>query len=142
MTTEPPHNWTEDYEYGDEGKAKLNCIKCGTQFLGWKLKTICRVCAVPVFPVGIRHITHVAIKYGNHDHSVQYSLPAPSRHSHVIRIIKEDTENPFSFDVQGFLDNEGIFVNRREALDIALKANQIIDINNIRANRLFSEDLW
>jgi hypothetical protein len=90
----------------------------------------------------VLHITHVAIKYGNHDHLVQYSLPAPSRHSDVIRIIKEDTENPFCFDVQGFLDNEGIFVDRREALDIALKANQIIDINNIRANRLFSEDLW
>jgi len=81
-----------------------------------------------------RHITHVAIKY---DGKV-YSLPRPNRHHHVIRLIG----GIHGSDMQGFLDNEGNFLDRFEALQVALSAGQVIDPVNIRAHRLFSEDLW
>lgn len=43
---------------------------------------------------------------------------------------------------QGFLTSKNRFVTREEALEIALKQNQVIDITQIRGNRLFSEDLY
>jgi len=46
------------------------------------------------------------------------------------------------FEVQGFLTSGNRFVNRKEALKIALNANQIIDKDNIRGKQLYSEDLY
>jgi hypothetical protein len=43
---------------------------------------------------------------------------------------------------QGFLTSKNRFVNRQEGLEIALRENQVIDISQIRGNRLFSEDLY
>jgi hypothetical protein len=43
---------------------------------------------------------------------------------------------------QGFLTSKNRFVSREEALIIALRENQVMDINEIRGNRLFSEDLY
>ncbi len=43
---------------------------------------------------------------------------------------------------QGFLTSKNRFVGREEALEIALKENQVKDIDDIRGNRLFSEDLY
>ena len=43
---------------------------------------------------------------------------------------------------QGFLTSKNRFVTREEALIIALKENQVMDIKEIRGNRLFSEDLY
>lgn len=43
---------------------------------------------------------------------------------------------------QGFLTSKNRFVSREEALEIALKQNQVIDHSQIRDNRLFSEDLY
>ena len=45
-------------------------------------------------------------------------------------------------EVQGFLTNTNKFVNRKEALDIAIKANQVLDINEVRSIGLHSEDLY
>lgn len=84
-------------------------------------------------------ITHVAILYNG----TVYSLPKPNRHHGVIRMIFEQTGSGISGpDVQGFLTDSDTFVNRVEALEIALRENQVLDPSNIRANRLFSEDLW
>ena len=44
--------------------------------------------------------------------------------------------------VQGFITSKNRFLTREEALIIALKENQVIDINEIRGNRLYSEDLY
>ena len=44
--------------------------------------------------------------------------------------------------VQGFLTSKNRFVTREEALQIALKENQVINIDEIRGDRLFSEDLY
>lgn len=43
---------------------------------------------------------------------------------------------------QGFLTSKNRFVSREEALQIALNENQVIDITQIRGDRLFSEDLY
>lgn len=84
-------------------------------------------------------ITSVAIKF---DGQV-WSLPPPARHHDVIRWIAESNGVGINGpDEQGFISSDGVFVSRKEALEIALKANQVLNINNIRAGRLFSEDLW
>lgn len=80
------------------------------------------------------YITHVAIRYAGKT----YSLPKPNRHHHVIRMIG-GISGP---DIQGFLDDSGVFLNRADALEVALRAGQVLDIDNVRAGRLFSEDLW
>jgi hypothetical protein len=43
---------------------------------------------------------------------------------------------------QGFITNLGRYVEREEALQIALAANQVLDIKEVRGNRLHSEDLY
>lgn len=45
-------------------------------------------------------------------------------------------------EVEGFLTNTNRFVDRKEALKIALVANQIKDIGNVRPIGLHSEDLY
>lgn len=43
---------------------------------------------------------------------------------------------------QGFLTSKNRFVGRVEALQIALKENQVLDLKEIRGNKLHSEDLY
>ena len=87
-------------------------------------------------------ITHVAIKY---DGKI-YSLPSPNRHHHIIRMIA--AENGVGIkgpDVQGFLDKDGNFLNRREAYIYAKEHCQIIRKylpGQYDGDSLFSEDLW
>jgi len=87
-------------------------------------------------------ITHVAIRFNG----ITYSLPAPNRHYHVLQsMVKEFGEfiyDPEDDSCEGFLDENGKFYNREEALAHALEHNQVKDINNIRLKMLFSEDLW
>jgi hypothetical protein len=131
-----PRDWLDNLD-GEDGFVPLNCQECFLVFRGWKLKKICRICSIPDFPEGIRHIRCVAVIH----EGVTYSSPAPDRHHHVLREIYK-IKKECTFNTQGFLDNEGVFVNRKEALDIALAAKQVKDINNIHAFQLFSEDLW
>ena len=44
--------------------------------------------------------------------------------------------------VQGFVTTSGRFVNRRDALIIALENNQVLDKREIRGDELYSEDLY
>lgn len=84
-------------------------------------------------------ITHVAIRF----RGIIYSLPAPNRHHNVIRLIVDSTgASSIDGEEQGFLDATGRFLSRRQALVSAKLHNQIKDPSNIRAGRLFSEDLW
>lgn len=41
-----------------------------------------------------------------------------------------------------FLTSTGRFVNRKEAMKIAIGANQILDLSETRGDQLFSEDLY
>lgn len=43
---------------------------------------------------------------------------------------------------QGFLTSKNRFVSREEGLQIALCENQVMDLREVRGNRLFSEDLY
>ena len=43
---------------------------------------------------------------------------------------------------QGFLTSKNRFVSREEALVIALRENQVLDKNEIRGDKLYSEDLY
>lgn len=87
-------------------------------------------------------ITHVAIRFGG----TVYSLAAPNRHHDVIRHIVETTgaETVTSMgEDQGFLDDEGIYWTRRQALKIAVRENQLKEgALGPQLGRLFSEDLW
>lgn len=85
-------------------------------------------------------ITHVAIRCNGK----VYSLPKPNRHHHVIWMIAKEIDNRVdaSGDDQGFLDENGVYYDRRSALILALKNNQVKDMKDIRAGRLFSENLW
>lgn len=57
-------------------------------------------------------------------------------------LVRERQELGIYEKEQGFLTSKNRFVGREEALEIALRENQVKDINDIRGNRLFSEDLY
>ncbi|CAB4196687.1 hypothetical protein UFOVP1290_207 [uncultured Caudovirales phage] len=86
-------------------------------------------------------ITHVAIKFRD----ILYSLPKPNRHHHIISDIVEKTGVEYvSFEesIQGFLDDEDNFLNRKQALRHALLNNQVLDKSKVFAGELTSENLW
>jgi hypothetical protein len=86
-------------------------------------------------------ITHVAIRF----EGKVWSLPAPNRHHHVIRHIAEETGARYvdaHDEDQGFLDESGRYLNRKQALVSALLNEQVKDPSKIRLNMLFSEDVW
>jgi hypothetical protein len=68
-----------------------------------------------------------------------WSLPAPARHHHLIVLIVTETGQRVD-GRQGFLDHEGNFLTREEALVEALKCRQVKEISGKK--KLFSEDLW
>lgn len=54
----------------------------------------------------------------------------------------ENGENSVGKSIQGFLTNKNRFVDRKEAAEIAVKANQIIDLGRFNPNILYSEDIY
>lgn len=87
-------------------------------------------------------ITHVAIRFQDKI----YSLPKPNRHHDVIRHIIE-TNPGLSYvdamgDDQGFLDESGRYLNRKQALLTAKVNDQLLEGRPIIHNQLFSENLW
>lgn len=87
-------------------------------------------------------ITHVAIRF----QGKVWSLPSPNRHHHVIRLIIDSDSSVTHVDArdedQGFLDADGRYLNRRQALYNAQVNNQLKPDVKIRMNQLFSEDIW
>lgn len=61
------------------------------------------------------------------------------RHANILWQSKNVSRNP---NHQGFLTSKGRFVNRKEALIIALENEQVIDKSQIRGDNLYSEDLY
>lgn len=83
-------------------------------------------------------ITHVAI---NHDDSGRiWSLPAPYRHHHVLRVMAYLGEPIPVRGTQGFLTNSGEFLMRKAAAHLALNSGQASQLH--APPNLFSEDLW
>ncbi|MGB3042488.1 MAG: hypothetical protein WBB98_04820 [Xanthobacteraceae bacterium] len=66
----------------------------------------------------------------------------PARHHTLLWAISEiDSELRLGPESQGFTTSMGRFVDRKEALRIALDAKQI-DKPKYQPHQLFSEDLW
>lgn len=86
-------------------------------------------------------LTHVAIRHGDQI----WSLPSPYRHHHVIGMIADLTgatrvQGDLTRD-QGFLDSNGRYLDREEALPVA-KAHGQLKGGKIIGGVLTSEDLW
>jgi len=84
-----------------------------------------------------QQITHVALKDGKK----VYSLPAPNRHHDVIGMIG----GTHGQEVQGFLDANGVFLNRKQAFVVAQMTGQLNrrpGPGHYQGPELFSEDLW
>jgi len=85
-------------------------------------------------------ITCVAILNKNTE-SV-FFLPKPNRHYNLFKVIKKT-----GYDIQinsceqGFLTDDGKFVDRKTAKKIAIESGQILKGSH-DLEELFSEDLW
>ena len=86
-------------------------------------------------------LTHVAIRFRDE----VYALPAPARHHHVVRLIVEKL-GVDSVDVgeddEGFLDESGRYLTRRQALVSAEWNDQLRPGTVVRAGQLSSENVW
>ena len=76
---------------------------------------------------------------------VTLSMPPPARHYHIVNTLCDTLGAPEDAryaapDDQGFLTDEGRFVGRLEAMDIAREAGQLKKQPPCKA--LFTEDLW
>ena len=70
-----------------------------------------------------------------------YTLPKPNRHHNIIKHIadKEGSYRPTKA-IQGFVDEHGNFLTRKEAAKIVIENGQL---DKLRwPPHLFSEDLW
>lgn len=92
--------------------------------------------APPPAPERTCKITHVAMKCGEN----VYSLPSPKRHSDVLHLVYSQGETFRGTEGQGFLDSDGRFLDRIEAMKVAVAAGQV----GVHTERdyLLSEDLW
>lgn len=79
-----------------------------------------------------------------------WSLPRPNRHNDLFRMFNNDytQENHPELSSrivgseQGFIDEKGAFLNRKEAAIVAKKTNQILHGEYSEVEILYSEDLW
>jgi len=85
---------------------------------------------------GKRYVACVAIK--TQDGKV-YNLPRPARHGNLFSLIHP--KNRRFCATQGFLDNEGNFLNRVEARELAEKSDQLLPRDG-GLDELYSEDVW
>ena len=70
-----------------------------------------------------------------------FSVPRPGRHHDVISLMIEAGWLAPIRGVQGFITDDGAFVDRTAALEIAKANGQIVQKHG-SANLLFSEDMW
>ena len=82
-------------------------------------------------------IKEAAVKFEKHG---VHSLPRPHRHHTVLRKFPmSDIAN----SIQGFIDENGSFLNRKDACQRAIETGQItLPKRTSPQNQLFSEDLW
>ena len=92
----------------------------------------------------MKQITHVAIIISGK----LYSLPKPLRHGDIYKaksLLEGSKQRTKATppDIQGFLDEDGVFLNRRDALKRVLEIGQtIVNLSAIRGDKLYSEDVW
>lgn len=90
-------------------------------------------------------ITAVAVRHSGR----VFSLPRPNRHHHVLWMIADKFKLYYvdaRGDDQGFLDDTGRYLTRREALAVATACGQLIrqELGSAgsKLGELYSEDLW
>lgn len=80
-----------------------------------------------------------------------YSLPPPARHADVMRVIWASRPGEYVGQDQGFVLNDGRYVDRKTAHRIAKRSGQLIpreggyrcgEVNDRDGSDLFSEDVW
>jgi hypothetical protein len=59
-----------------------------------------------------------------------------------LRLVKDRLNNGIEEKSQGFITSHNRYVEREEALIIALANDQVLDLKEVRGNRLYSEDLY
>ena len=71
-----------------------------------------------------------------------YSVPNPGRHNHVFALMckKFPDGRPFIDEEQGFLTDQGKFLDRISAAEYAIEKGQIRELK--WPPLLYSEDLW
>lgn len=89
------------------------------------------------------YITNVAVIHNG----TLYSLPEPNRHHNVLRLIYACTGYPVWDTDEGFLDKDGDFIDRKEAMEIVIDSKQPLREYKHKGFcspniGLFSEDLW
>jgi len=85
-------------------------------------------------------ILGVAVKFNK----IMVCLPAHNRHSSCFEYATKVLGIDYcgcAADNQGFYTNDGLFLDRKQAFDLAKKENQIINPDNV-SGILFSENLW
>lgn len=90
-------------------------------------------------------ITHVAIIFRGE----VFSLPKPCRHHHVLQTINRalalyglsPVDDSATGKDQGFVDEDGLFLDREQAWERACATGQRIG-ESVCPGTLFSEDLW
>jgi predicted RNA-binding Zn-ribbon protein involved in translation (DUF1610 family) len=130
---------TMDFNYRDRFKTGLEfaCPKCGLRHI-YEYNEDSDGYWWPLFhPVEL--IECVAIHGEN---SEIWSLPRPNRHHHLIAHMEVLGHSMPIMGTQGFVTNLGRFVDRAEALKIAIEGNQISKDLGLKISVLISENLW
>lgn len=89
-----------------------------------------------------RRIVAAAVRYGG----VTVTLPAPARHHHILQAMHRQFGAGITHEFgpkiedQGFITDDGVYVERDMAAKIALLAGQVEKLN--APPELYSEDLW
>lgn len=69
------------------------------------------------------------------------SLPVPARHGDILAYMKDRGDPLPIVGDQGFITNDGAFIDRYRAREIAEQAGQLLpDAYNLK--QLYSEDVW
>jgi hypothetical protein len=86
-------------------------------------------------------LTHVALRFGGK----VWALPRPYRHHHIRNVILMLDHDVHSVDCrdedQGFLDESGRYLNRRQA-EVSAFLNEQVKNGKLIGGPLTSEDLW
>lgn len=69
-----------------------------------------------------------------------YTLPKPARHFDVIKVIWQEIKKQVTCETQGFVTDEGKFLDRIEAGKHALACGQLKELSC--PPDLYSEDVW
>jgi len=69
-----------------------------------------------------------------------WTLPRPARHCDILHYMYESSAGETTLDDQGFLLDDGSWVNRKQAAEYALKTGQCSEL--VAPPDLYSEDLW